>query len=62
MMSQKQYNSLMSNLLNQKHALAKLKAELERRRERIYQCCRRFGHLARNCRNKNKEEKGKLIL
>jgi len=52
----------MSNLLNQKHALAKLKAELEGRRERIYQCCRRFGHLVYNCRNKNEEEKGKSIL
>ena len=28
-MSQEQYNSLMSNLLNEKHALAKLRAELE---------------------------------
>jgi len=62
MMSQTQYNSLMSNLLNQKHALAKLKVELEGRRERICQCCRRFRHLACNCRNKNKEEKGKSIL
>jgi len=61
-MSQTQYNSLMSNLLNQKRALAKLKAELEGRRERIYQCCRRFGYLACNCRNKNEEEKGKSIL
>ena len=52
----------MSNLLNQKHALAKLKAELEGRRERICQCCRRFRHLACNCRNKNKEEKRKSIL
>jgi len=62
MMSQTQYNSLMSNLLNQKHALAKLKAELEGRRERICQYCRRFGHLAHNCKNKNEEEKGKSIL
>jgi len=52
----------MSNLLNQKHALAKLKIELEGRRERICQCCRRFGHLVCNYRNKNKEEKGKSIL
>ena len=52
----------MSNLLNQKHTLAKLKAELEGRRKRICQCCRRFGHLACNCRNKNEEEKGKSIL
>jgi len=52
----------MSNLLNQKRALAKLKAELEGRRERICWCCRRFRHLACNCRNKNEEEKGKSIL
>jgi len=61
-MSQTQYNSLMSNFLNQKHALAKLKAELERRREKIYRYCRRFRHLACNCRNKNAKEKGKSIL
>ena len=59
-MSQSQYNPLMSNLLNQKHTLAKLRAELEGKRERICQCCKRFGHLACNCRNK-KEVKGKLI-
>jgi len=61
-MSQTQYNSLMSNLLNKKHALAKLKAELEGRRKRICWCCKRFRYLACNCRNKNKEEKGKSIL
>jgi len=52
----------MSNLLNQKHALAKLKTELKGRRERIYWCYRRFGHLACNCKNKNEEKKGKSIL
>ena len=59
-MSQSKYNSLMSGLFNQKHTLAKLRAELEGKRERICQCCKRFGHLACNCRNK-KEVKGKLI-
>ena len=49
-------------MLNQKRALTKLKAELERKRERICRCCRRFGHLACNCRNKNEEKKGKSIL
>jgi len=34
-MSLQQYNSLMSNLLNEKHALAKLRAELEERKEKI---------------------------
>jgi len=35
-MSQTQYNSLMSNLLNQKHALAKLRAKLEGKKEQEY--------------------------
>jgi len=60
-MFQTQYDSLMSNLLNQKHALAKLRAELEGREERIYQCCRKFGHLAHNCRNKKEKKKRKPI-
>ena len=58
-MSLEQYNSLMSNLLNQKHTLAKLRAELEGRRGRICQCCKGFGHLAQNCRSRDeKEERG----
>jgi len=52
----------MNNLLNQKHTLAKLRAELERRRERICQCCKRFRHLVYNCRNKKVKIKKKLIL
>jgi len=60
-MSQTQYNSLLSNLLNQKHTLAKLRVELEGREERICRCCKRFRHLACNCRNKSGEEKGKPI-
>jgi len=34
-MSLQQYNSLMSNLLNEKHTLAKLRAELEERKGKI---------------------------
>ena len=60
-MSQFQYDSFMNNLLNQKHALTKLRAELERKRGRICQCCKRFRHLACNCRNKKIKVKGKLI-
>ena len=60
-MSQTQYNSFISNLLNQKHAFAKLKAELEERKEKICQCCIRFRHLAQNCRNKKEERKRKSI-
>ena len=61
MMSQFQYNSLMSSLLNQKYALAKLRAELEGERERMYQYCKKFGHLAYNCRNKKEKVKEKPI-
>jgi len=51
----------MSSLLNQKHALAKLRAELEERRGRICQCCKRFRHLTHICRNKKEKVKGKPI-
>jgi len=50
----------MGSMLNQQHALAKLKAEIEGREGRVCWRCRRFGHLARNCRNM-KEAKGKLV-
>ena len=50
---------MLHNLLNQKYALAKLRAELEGRGGRICQCCRKFGHLAHNCRNRKGEPKGK---
>jgi len=51
----------MSNLLNKKHALAKLRAELEGRKGKLCRCCKKFGHLARNCRNKEEEKKGTVI-
>ena len=60
-MSQSQYNSLISSLLNQKCAFAKLRAKLEGGRKRMYQCCKKFRYLAHNCRNKKKEVKGKQI-
>ena len=60
-MSQTQYNQLMSNLLNKKCALAKLRAELEGRRGKLCRCYKKFGHLARNCRNKERKEKGTVI-
>jgi len=51
----------MSNLLNEKCALAKLRAELEGRKGKLCQCCKKFGHLAQNCRNRRREEKGTII-
>jgi len=60
-MSLEQYNSLMSGMLNQWHALAKLRAEIEGREGRVCWGYKRFGHLACNCRNKNVEKKGKSI-
>ena len=60
-MSQSQYNFLMSSLLNQKHALTKLRVELEGRRERICRYCKRFRHLAHNCRSKKEKIKEKPI-
>jgi len=51
----------MSSMLNQKHALAKLRAELEGRKGKMCFSCKRFGHLAQNCRNRAEEEKGKTV-
>ena len=57
-MSQEQYNSLMSSLLKEKHALTKLRRELEGRKGKLCRSCKGFGHLARNCRNRKEGEKG----
>jgi len=57
-MSQEQYNALMSSLLKEKYALAKLREELEGRKGKLCRSCKGFGHLARNCRNRKEGEKG----
>ena len=51
----------MSSMLNQQHALAKLRTEIKKRERRVYWECRKFGYLVHNCRNKKEEMKGKLI-
>jgi len=56
-MSQEQYNALMSSLLKEKYALAKLREELEGRKGKLCRSCKGFGHLARNCRNRKGGEK-----
>jgi len=51
----------MSSMLNQNKALAKLRAELEGGEGRKYWRYKKFGHLVCNCRNKEGEEKGKVV-
>jgi len=48
----------MSNLLKEKHSLAKLREELERRRRRLCFGCKGFRHLAQNCRKQKETKKG----
>jgi len=57
-MSQEQYNTLLSNLLREKRALAKLREELEGRKGKLYRSCKGFRYLARNCRKQKETEKG----
>jgi len=56
-----QYNKLMSNMLNERHALAKLRAELEGREGRLCRRCGRFGHLVQKYRS-GKEEKKEMAV
>ena len=51
----------MSNPLREKCSLTKLRKELERRKGKLCQYCKRFRHLARNCRNKKERKKGTII-
>ena len=59
-MSLEQYNKLMSNMLNERRALAKLRAELEGREGRLCRKCGSFRHLARKCR-KEREQKKRMV-
>jgi len=56
-MSQEQYNTLLSNLLKEKHALVKLRIELEGRKGKLCRSCKGFGHLAQNCMKRKEGEK-----
>jgi len=56
-MSLDQYNNLMSNILNQRCALAKLRAELKEREGRLCRQCKRFGHLTWKCRSGKEKAK-----
>ena len=60
-MSLDQYNQLMSDMLNKRHVLAKLRTELEGRKERLCKCCRRFRHLTQKCRSGEEQKKKKTI-
>jgi len=60
-MSLDQYNTLMSGILNQWYALAKLKTVIEDRKKRVYWKYRKFRYLAYNCKNRKKKTKEKPI-
>ena len=60
-MSLDQYNQLMSDMLNKRHALTKLRAELEGREGRLCRCCRRFGHLIRKYKSGEGQKKKRTV-
>ena len=52
---------MLSNLLREKRALAKLRVELEGRIEKLCRSYKGFRHLARNCRKIKEKEKGIVV-
>jgi len=48
-------------MLKQKQSLARLRKELEGRKKKLCFSCKKFRHLAQNCRNRGGEEMGKAI-
>jgi len=48
-------------MLKERRALTKLRIELEGRKGKLCKCCRRFGHLVCNCRNKRREKEGTVV-
>ena len=59
-MSLDQYNKLMSDMLNERCALAKLRAELEGRKGKLCRQYGKFRHLAQNCRSAKEQGKGRV--
>jgi len=48
-------------LLKEKRTLTKIRIELEGRKGRLCQCCKKFGHLACNCRNERREKERTVL-
>jgi len=51
----------MSNLLKERRALAKLRPELKEKKGKMCQYCKKFGHLAQNCKNKKERAQGTTV-